>query len=79
MNYEVFRLLSPEEAIRIGCGLGQHPGSFTLLYYPNPEWQDNWDGEDRVLRWAGDMPWSASHGRVQARNRGWTVRARPDA
>jgi hypothetical protein len=50
MNYEVFRLLSPEEAIRIVCGLGQQTGSFTLLYYPNPEWQDNWDGEDRVLR-----------------------------
>jgi hypothetical protein len=65
MNYEVFRLLSPEEAIRIVCGLGQQTGSFTLLYYPNPEWQDNWE--------------SASHGRVQARNRGWTVRARPDA
>jgi SM-20-related protein len=21
------------------------PGSYTLLYYPNPEWQDGWDGE----------------------------------
>ena len=21
------------------------PGTFTLLYYPNPEWKDGWDGE----------------------------------
>lgn len=23
----------------------QRPGTFTLLYYPNPEWKDGWDGE----------------------------------
>jgi len=31
------------------------PGSFTLLYYPMPEWKDGWDGETVFLDDQGDI------------------------
>jgi hypothetical protein len=31
------------------------PGSFTLLYYPNPEWQDDWDGETVFYDGSGEI------------------------
>ena len=31
------------------------PGSFTLLYYPMPEWKDGWDGETVFLDDRGDI------------------------
>lgn len=31
------------------------PGTFTLLYYPNPEWKDGWDGETVYLDPSGDI------------------------
>src|SRR5579872_4144695 len=31
------------------------PGSYTLLYYPNPEWKDGWDGETVFFDEAGEI------------------------
>jgi SM-20-related protein len=31
------------------------PGSYTLLYYPNPEWKDGWDGETVFYDAAGEI------------------------
>lgn len=31
------------------------PGNFTLLYYPNPEWHDGWDGETVFYDAAGEI------------------------
>jgi hypothetical protein len=31
------------------------PGTFTLLYYPNPEWKDGWDGETVYYDDAGEV------------------------
>ena len=31
------------------------PGTFTLLYYPNPEWQDAWEGETVFYDQAGEI------------------------
>src|SRR5580658_2185308 len=31
------------------------PGSYTLLYYPNPEWKDGWDGETVYYDQAGEI------------------------
>src|ERR1700733_12481385 len=43
-------------------GLGGHPhldddrpGTFTLLYYPNPEWKDTWEGETVFLDRSGEI------------------------
>jgi hypothetical protein len=40
-------------------GLGGHPhrddGEFTLLYYPNPEWKDGWDGETVYYDASGEI------------------------
>jgi hypothetical protein len=40
-------------------GLGGRPhrddGSFTLLYYPNPEWKDGWDGETVFYDRSGEI------------------------
>jgi len=43
-------------------GLGGSPhlddqrlGTFTLLYYPNPEWQDGWDGETVFYDGTGEI------------------------
>jgi hypothetical protein len=43
-------------------GLGGRPhhddGSFTLLYYPNPEWLDGWDGETVYYDRSGEIIFS---------------------
>src|SRR5256885_827095 len=31
------------------------PGSYTLLYYPMPEWKDGWDGETVFFDGAGEI------------------------
>jgi trigger factor protein/2-oxoglutarate-Fe(II)-dependent oxygenase superfamily protein len=40
-------------------GLGGRPhsddGAFTLLYYPNPEWKDGWDGETVFFDRSGEI------------------------
>jgi hypothetical protein len=33
----------------------QRAGTFTLLYYPNPEWKDGWDGETIFYDQAGEI------------------------
>jgi SM-20-related protein len=33
----------------------QRPGTFTLLYYPNPEWKDGWDGETIFYDQSGEI------------------------
>ena len=33
----------------------QQPGAYTLLYYPNPEWKDGWDGETVYYDQAGEI------------------------
>jgi SM-20-related protein len=33
----------------------ERPGSFTLLYYPMPEWKDSWDGETVFLDERGEI------------------------
>jgi SM-20-related protein len=33
----------------------KRPGTFTLLYYPNPEWEDGWEGETVFYDEAGEV------------------------
>jgi hypothetical protein len=33
----------------------QRAGTFTLLYYPNPEWKDGWDGETSFYDQSGEI------------------------
>src|SRR6185437_4703953 len=43
-----------------GLGGGVHaddlrPGTFTLLYYPNPQWKNGWDGETAFYDSSGEV------------------------